>query len=193
MRERAVWTEFHCQRSKRLVHSTLPGCMNKAEFSRPVWNPDFGATYYVRHYSSFLVNSLNVLEEYDFWSFKLMAQEYGECVCRWLRDNKVLVGFQRVSPYKSEMLYKYMNSCHYMISSYLTDVESDDTRNLDSEEWKPIHCFFLRKTSRSPPVNAFDQLLKDRIDVAYCFVIGYCNRTTEPLTFKIKKILWSRN
>ncbi len=28
---------------------------------------------------------------------------------------------------------------------------------------------------------------KDCIGVAYCFVIGYCNRTTEALTLKIKK------
>ncbi len=99
--------------------------------------------YNVHHYSGFLVNSFNVLGEFDFGSCKLMAQKYGECVCRWFRDDKVLVGFQRVSPYKSEMLYKYMNSCHYMISSHLTDVESDDTRNLDSV--KTYSLFFFKK------------------------------------------------
>ncbi len=60
------------------------------------WIPVVKPRYFLRHYSSFLVNSLHDLDEFVLGSFILMAQECGECVCRWLRDNKVFIGFQRV-------------------------------------------------------------------------------------------------
>ncbi len=69
-----------------------------------------------------------------------MVQEYGECVCRRLRDNKVLVGFQRVWPYKARWCtHVWIIKPIVSVSDCVATIE---TENLDNKEWKLDRWFF---------------------------------------------------